>query len=259
MFRAPLLIGWLLPLLLGMLSPAMAGPGTLEVLCAPAMRKPVEEILRAFERESGIRTQVSFDASNILLGQLRLRPHGDLFIPADRFYTDEAVKRRLAEAPLVITAFAPVIVVRKGNPHRVRTLSDLMNRKLRVGLGDERTAAIGKATVELLRRNKIPLAKMNVVYRATKVDELGNAVKVGAVDATILWDAVAWNYQGSVQVIPIPARQNRVVPVSAAILSASRQKDAARRLLRFLASEKAKAILRKHHYPAPPFGEANRE
>ncbi len=236
-------------LLVGAL-PAAQGK-TLEILCAPAMRSPIEEMLVNYQRATGSRTQVSYDGSNIILGQLRLRPHGDLFIPADRFYADEAVKGGLAESPRVFAYLVPVMMVRKGNPFKVRKLTDLTNRSIRVGLVDERTAAIGKASAAVLKKNHIDVNRINVVYRATKVDELANAIKLKSIDAAIVWKPVAMLYPKDSDIVGIPSKLNLVVPVSAAIVRTSPNKAAARKFLEYLTSKAGKAILTKYHYPTP--------
>jgi molybdate transport system substrate-binding protein len=122
---------------------------------------------------------------------------------------------------------------------------------MRVGMGDERATAIGKTTLELFRRNGIAAERVPVVYRAPKIDELGNAVRLGSIDATIVWDAVAWGYQAHAEIMKIPEKKNVTVPVAVAIVSASRRKALAQRFIAFMGSGKGRAILRKHHYSLP--------
>ena len=223
--------------------------GSLELLCAPAMRAAIEDMLASFGKATGVRTQVSYDGSAILLGQLKLRPHGDLFVPADRFYADEAVKDRLAEDPRIYAYLVPVILVQKGNPHKVHKLTDLMQSGIRVGLEDARAGAIGKVTAAVLKKNHIDVAKTNVVFWATKVDELANAIKLKSIDATLVWKPVAMLYTRDADIVGIPGNRNIVAPVSAAIISSSTNKPAARQFLTYLTSRAGKAILAKYHYP----------
>jgi len=222
---------------------------TLEILCAPAMRPPIEGMLKKFEKETGIHTEISFDASNVILGQLRLRSHGDIFVAADRFYTDKAFKAGLLEKPKVYAYLVPVIMVQKGNPLRVRSLADLTHHSIRVGLVDERTGAIGNVSTAVLKKNHIHINKVNVVYRATKIDELANAIKLKSIDAVIVWKPIAMLYPKDGQIISIPNEKNIIVAVSAGIINTSTSKQAARKFLKFLTSKTGKAILEKYHYP----------
>jgi molybdenum ABC transporter molybdate-binding protein len=213
------------------------------------MRPPIEKMLIKFKKETGIGAQVSFEASNVFLGQLKLRPHGDVFIPADRYYTDKAVKSGLVEKPKVYAYLMPVIMVQKGNPLRVRNLVDLTHHSIRVGLVDERTGAIGNVSAAVLRKNNINIHKINVVYRATKVDELANAIKLKSIDAVIVWKPIAMLYPKDGEIVNIPNDKNVIVTVSAGIVSTSLNKPAALEFLRFLTSKTGKAILEKYHYP----------
>lgn len=221
----------------------------LEILCAPAMRAAVEDMRKGFQKKTGISTQISYEASGALLAQLRLKPHGDLFIPADRFYTDEAIKLGLAESPRVFAYLVPVIMVQKGNKYKISNLSDFTNPKLKIGLEDKRAGAIGKVTDEVLKKNKISVKKVNVVYWASKVDELANAIKLKSIDATIIWKPVAMQYTKEGIIIGIPNKKNVVAPVSAAIVKSSKNKDSARKFLNYMTSKAGKAVLAKYHYP----------
>jgi molybdate transport system substrate-binding protein len=221
----------------------------LEILCAPAMRAAIEEMRIAFKKSTGVSTQISYEGSGALLAQLRLSPHGDLFIPADRFYTDEAVKTGLAESPRIFAYLVPVIIVQKGNEFKIRKLSDMMKPGLRIGLEDERAGAIGKVTAEVLKKNRIKVDKMNVVYWASKVDELANAIKLKSIDASIIWKPVAIQYPEDISIIEIPGKQNVVAPVSAGIVKSSTNKATAKKFLNYLTSKAGKAILAKYHYP----------
>ena len=224
--------------------------GNLEFLCAPAMRNPIEEMLAKFKKDTGIRSQVSYGGSAILLSQLKLNSHGDIFVPADRFYTDEAVKAGFAGEPRIFAYLVPVIMVQKGNKFKVHKLTDLMNPDIRVGLVDARTAAIGKVSAAVLKKNHINVDKMNVVYKATVVDELANAIKLKSVDAVIIWKPVAILYTKDGDIINIPNDKNIVAPVSACIVKTSTNKVIARKFMNYIMSKAGKAILAKYHYPA---------
>lgn len=222
---------------------------TLEVLCAPAMRPPIEDMLRKFEKETGIHTEIAFDPSNVILGQLRLRSHGDLFVAADRFYIDKAVKAGYVLEPHTFAYLTPVLMVQKGNPHKICNLGDLTHHSIRVGLVDERTGAIGNISTAILKKNSININKVNVVYRATKIDELANAIKLKSIDAVIVWKPTAMLYPKDGDIVNIPYDKNIIVTVSAGIISSSASKPAARKFLKYLTSKTGKAILEKYHYP----------
>ncbi len=234
-------------------------PKVLEILCAGAMRPPIEEMLHKFELETGIHIQISYASASALLQQMKMSPHGDLFIPADKYYTDQAVKDGIVEAPKVFAYLLPVIMVEKGNPCKIRKLTDLTRKDIRVGLVDKRVGAIGRLFIALLEKNHIKLDKINTVYNAPIVGDLANAVKLKAIDAAVVWKPVAMSYTKEADYVTIPRDKNIVVPVSAGIIKTSSRKAHAQKFLTYMTSKAGKAILEKYHYPTTPPITTNKE
>ena len=221
----------------------------LQILCAPALRKPAEALFAAFTKTTGTKITVAYNASAVLLGQLKLHPQGnDVFMPADSYYNDQALKLKLVAKPALLCYLVPVIMTRKGNPLGITKLADLQRPSLRVGLADERSAAIGKVTADLLAKNHLSADNMHVIYHAGTIDELGNAIKLGTIDATVVWDTTAANYPNACQVIAIPPAQNIIVPVSLSVIAASQQQAAAQQFITFATSAAGQAILHKFSY-----------
>lgn len=238
------------------LSAFCAKPDPLVVLCGAAIRPPMAESAAEFEKKTGQKLQLTYGASNLLLGQLSISKDGDIFIPGDEWYTDEAHKRGLVEKPDVVAYFVPVIMVAKGNPKRVNTLKDLTKSGLRLGLADERTAAIGLVSLNLFRRNDISLeeVKRNTVYHSTTAPELGNALKLGHIDAAINYMPVASLYSADCDIVSIPDQQNIISSIPIAVIKSSNNKDAARRFIDFILSTAGQNIFKKHHYSLSPKG-----
>jgi len=222
---------------------------SLQLVCAGAMSLPVEEMLATFQNNTGVHMQISYGAANVLLQQLKLRPYGDVFIPADRYYTDQAIKAGIAQEPSLFAYLIPVIMVHKGNPHKIQSLADMTRKDIRVGLVDERIGAIGRLFVALLKKNHIRLSDVHTVYNAPMVCELANAVKLKSIDVAIVWRPIAMSYPKDADFITIPSDRNIVVPVSAGIIKISSNKTDARKFLQFMTSKAGKSILEKYNYP----------
>lgn len=227
---------------------AAKAPKTLELLCAPALRPAMEDAMVKFQKQSGVKCQVSYEAANILLGQLKLRSHGDVYLPADRTFIDQGMKARLVNTPVDYAYLIPVIMVAKNNPYNIRSVADLTNRKIKVGLVDERTGAIGKISARIFKKNYVDINKINVVYRAAKIDELYNAMKLKSVDAVIIWKVVAMMHPKDGEIIEIPLNKNIIATVSGGVVNTSKNKTAAVKFLKFLKSSAGQSILKKHHF-----------
>ena len=88
----------------------------------------------------------------------------------------------------------------------------------------------------------------NVTMQAGCIPELANAVSLRAVDAGILWDAVAVQHAKNIDAISIKPEYNEVAEVLVTTLTCSKQPEEARKLMDFITSEEAAAIFHKHGF-----------
>ena len=194
----------------------------------------MERIGADYSRETDERVEFEFGDSGKMLGQVSLRPDGDLFLPADDSYI------RLAEAKGLIAEVTPlcsmraVILTRPDNPFRVTGLDDLLKPGLKVSLANPDRAAIGSVVREhLSRQRKWEALAAKIDVQHMNVTEAANAVHLGGRDATIVWDAVAANYPELVA-IRASELEGAISRVAIARLSASPNVEAARRFVRYV-------------------------
>lgn len=214
------------------------------IYAGAAFRPPLEEMGRTFERKYGVPVRFNFTGSNCLLAQIILSQQGDLFLPGEEFYVRQAQKRGYVLKSETIGYFVPVILVRKGNPKGIRSLKDLAKPGIKVGLGDPKACAIGEISEAILRKNGLTQAvHKNVAFRAMTAPELANALRLGAIDACINWDAIA-NYpwvRPAVEIIAIPPEQNVITANPLAILNTTKNLQAAEKFLQFALTEPRKS------------------
>ncbi len=213
------------------------------VHCAAGMRKPIELCAKKFGDSMDIAVQLSYDGSNRLLGQIELTHKGDVYICGDAEYADSAKVKGLVGQMGTICWFSPVILVKKGNPKKILSMADLTKPGLKIGQGDEKSAAVGKIVPKLLSLNTVDtdLWKKNVVLVTPTVTELGNAMKLGTVDAVIIWNSIAQGYKDVGEIIPITKKV--VCSVEAVALSTSTNKNVALQFLDFLTRPSGRKIL----------------
>jgi len=223
---------------------------TLVLYCGAGIRPPAEELADAFGRAHGVTVECDFAGSEVLLSRIKLTRSGDVYLPGDAHYVDLAAKEDLIAESRTICYFVPVLLVAKGNPKGIRTLADLSRPGVRVGLGDPEACAIGRKAVKILAKNGISLEDIagNVAFRSLTVNELGDKVKLGALDVVIVWDATAAYYADSAEAIPIPVKDNVISTVPAAVLTTSDNPELARQLMEYLASEQGRSVFAKYHY-----------
>ena len=173
---------------------------SLIIFCAAGMRLPVEAIRQAFEKECGIRVDVQYGGSNTLLSQMQVSRKADLYLAADRMYVERARELGLIREILPIAHMVPVIAVPEGNPKQIASIDQLLQSGIRLALGNPDQAAIGKAARKALVRSGHwdrleQQAREHGVFKPT-VPDVANTVKVGSVDAGIIWSATASQIDG---------------------------------------------------------------
>lgn len=240
---------------------AQSARSGLILYCGAGIRPAADALIEAFEKRSGIRVNATYAGSGALLGQISASRKGDLFMPGAEFYVEQAIAGGLAERAThrTVAHFIPVIFVQKGNPRHISSLDDLMQPGLRVGFGDERAAAIGKTTQAILRKNGIAPGAMdrNVVFRSGTVNELGVAVRLGSVDAVIVWDTEARHFADAGTAVPIPPERNVPAAISIVRLKASDSPRDALSFITFVASPEGRQILAGQGYNVASTQETN--
>jgi ABC-type molybdate transport system substrate-binding protein len=121
---------------------------------------------------------------------------------------------------------------------------------IRLGIADERAAAIGRITPELFRANGVEMdaIRANVAYTSVTAPELGQAVTLGHVDAAIVWRPVAMQYPLT-DSVEIPVDLNRISPIDAAVVRGGAHSGTiAADFVDFLAGSFAREVFRRHHY-----------
>jgi molybdate transport system substrate-binding protein len=126
----------------------------------------------------------------------------------------------------------PVIAVAKGNPKGIHSLGDLA--RVPIALANPDAAAIGKIIRERLTRTGDwpALAKAARVFKPT-VNDVANDVKLGTVDAGIVWDTTVEQYP-ELDAISVPEFAGMVQRISIGVLQSSLQPTAALRFARYL-------------------------
>ncbi len=192
---------------LALLTRKSPGVADLTVFCAAGIRYPMEQIARHYGDEYGVTIQVQYGGSNTLLSQIEVGQSGDLYLAADESYVRLAQQKGLAQEVLPLATMRPVIAVRHDSTLNITALSDLLRPGIRIACGNPDAAAIGKTTKMLLEKSQqwdalSQRIDENGVFKPT-VNEVANDVKLGSVDAGIVWDTTAAQYP-ELQAIHVP-------------------------------------------------------
>ncbi|NOZ21382.1 MAG: molybdate ABC transporter substrate-binding protein [Planctomycetes bacterium] len=228
-----------------------AGPkGELTVLVGAGIRPAMEPTKAEFEKTHHCTVRVDYAGSGTLLGQLQAGVEADLYLPGDIFYIHKAEKQDMVEGYETVAWFVPVIGVQKGNPKGIKGLADLARKDVSVGLGRAEACAIGNTSKEMLAARGLG-DKVKSDFEAMTVNRLANQVKLKALDAAIIWDAVAAQYPQDIDVVPIKDAYFDAVALAIAVLKRSKNKDLAWEFAKFAAGDIGAKCFRKEHYEVP--------
>lgn len=217
------------------------------VYCAAGIKLPVEAAAKAYEKEFGVPVQLQYGGSGTLLSNIRVTKSGDLFIAADESYVKSGRDYGVLAETIPLAVQHPVIAVAKGNPKNIHGLEDLL--RVRVALANPDTASIGRTTRVLLQKSGqwAELEKHVTVFKPT-VNDAANDLKIGSVDASILWDSTVQQYP-ELEVVRVPALDSAAETISVCVLTCSKEPAAALRFARYVsARDRGLREFEKNHY-----------
>jgi len=226
-----------------------AGQESLLLFCAAGIRAPVEAVAREYGESFGLPVQLQFGGSGTLLSNLRVADAGDLFLAGDESYTESARALGLLAETIPLARQRPVIAVGPGNPKRIQTLEDLRRADVRVAMGNPDATSVGRAARAALQQGGqwAELERCVTVFKPT-VNDVANDVKIGAVDAGIVWDATVRQYP-ELELVTVPLFDSAVETISIGVLKRSSKPQAALRFARYLgARDKGLRHFERFHY-----------
>jgi molybdate transport system substrate-binding protein len=225
----------------------------LVLYCAAGMNPPVARIVKDYQDQLGVPVSVQYGGSGTLLSNLRVARSGDLYLAADASYIRIAREQGLIAETIPLATQQPVIASIKGNPKEIRSAKDLLRRDVRVALGNPDAASIGKQTQIAMAQaglwdNLKQAVQSRGVFKPT-VNDIANDIKIGIVDAGVVWDSTARQYPELEIIGPLTEDPSFVMEVTVAVLQSSRQPTEALRFARYLsARDKGLQTFRQHHY-----------
>jgi len=222
--------------------------------CGAGIRPPVQEIAEAFEREHGVRVVTDYAGSEVLLSKIKLARRGDLYVPGDKHYIDQAAQDGMILSQQSVCYFVPTILVRKSNPKHIHNLRDLLAEGIKLGIGDAKACAIGRKTKQIFTKNNIAWENVekNIAYQSLTVNELGMQIQTGSLDAVIVWDAIARYYSEHGTEVPISVEENVISTVNIGILSFTQARALAEGFVKFAVNQRGQDIFKQHNYRTDP-------
>jgi molybdate transport system substrate-binding protein len=188
-------------------------------------RPAITELLRQFAGREGVTMQTVFNGCGILCASMKTMggtdnpKYPDAYFACDLCFVPP-VADVFPEA-VILTQTDIGIVVKKGNPRGVKTLADLAQANLKVGLCNAEQSTLGYMTRGMLKSSGLNVSvRKNVVVETPTADLLVTQMLVGALDTAIVYrvnvqaaaaeklDFLPIQHEGAKAVQPFSVRTN---------------------------------------------------
>ena len=223
--------------------------GSLTVSAASSLKSAFTEIEAAFEKaHPGVSVSVNFGASSTLAQQIIDGAPVDVFASADQATMTTVVDAKLVSGtPTVFATNSLEIIVRRGNPSGIASLTDLAKPGL-VYITCAPEVPIGKYGAQSLQK-----AGVTVKPASFEPDVKGIVTKVssGEADAGIVYATDVIAAGDSATGVLIPDEFNVRASYPDAMLTRSSTNAAAAAWMAFVSGVKGQSILQKFGFGAP--------
>ena len=205
-------------------------------------RPAIEKLVQNFADREGVTVTTVFNGCGILCAAMKAMESADSPKFPDAYYACDVcfvppVAKQFPEA-ILLTQTEIVMAVPKGNAKNIKTLADLAQPGLKLGVCNAEQSTLGYMTKAILKSsNLLDSVMKNVVVQVPTADFLVNQMRVGALDAAIVYKVNVQQVAEHFDMIPLPADKAKAVQPFA-VRKDSDYRNLSYRLLAFLRAHK---------------------
>lgn len=221
------------------------------VSAAASLKDALTELQKTYnQKKPEIKVTYNFGASGTLQQQIEQGAPADLFISAGKSQVDALNQKNLLDKDGQVDLLGNelVLVVGKDNTD-IKTVQDLTKPSVqKISIGTPESVPAGKYAQESLTSLKLWDILQPKFVLAKDVTQVLNYVETGNVEAGLVYTSDA---QGSTKVkvaATVPADTHKAIIYPAAIVTASKNKQAAGEFLKFLQSSEAQSVFVKYGF-----------
>lgn len=189
----------------------------LTVFSGGVNRLAIEPILKQFEQREGVQIDIVYNGCGTLCAQMKAIRQGDRpgALPDAYFACDVSFMEQVSDLfldPVHVSETDIVIIVQRDNPRGIRSLNDLARSDIRLGVANPEESALGALTRKLVRELGIEDEIQSTVSMTTPTaDLLVNSVKIGGLEAAVVYRANTLHVTDELEVIDVDHRLARAV------------------------------------------------
>ncbi len=222
------------------------------IYCGITMAHPIKEIAAIVEKQKNIKILITQGGSEDLYRSLALSRKGDLYLPGSASYRKRHLDEGLLGDSVEVGYNQLAMMVRKGNPRRVKNdLRELLRKDIAVVIGNAQSGSVGRESKRVLEAAGIYDQVLdNTVYLTTDSRNLNRAVREQEADLILNWRATAFfdENREAMEVIDLDAKLATPKQLLINQLVFSRYPALSRYFMDFAASAEGQAIFRKYGF-----------
>ncbi|MDP4127557.1 MAG: molybdate ABC transporter substrate-binding protein [Bacillota bacterium] len=226
-------------------------PTEIMVSAAASMKDSLTELQKAYaEKTPEVKLTFVYGASGTLQQQIEQGAPVDLFISAGKTQMDALEQRNLLvkESKVDLVGNELVLVAGKDNT-KVTSLEDLTKADIdKISIGTPESVPAGKYAQESLTNLKLWDALKPKFVLAKDVTQVLNYVETGNVEAGLVYQSDAQGSTNVKVVTVVPASSHKPIAYPAAVIAATKHKQAAEDFLKYLQSSDAEKIFVKYGF-----------
>lgn len=213
-------------------------------------------LLTRFERDTGAKVAVSFGSSGNFFAQIQNGAPFDVFFSADVDYPKQLVARGLADGDSLYQYAAGRIVLwtRKDTGIDVRRGLEVLRdaRVRRIAIANPEHAPYGRAAVAALRHDNVYDAVRQKLVLGENISQTAQLADSGNADVGIIALSLALGptLRAAGTYAEIPAAAHPPIQQAAVVVTASRNKAGARKLLAYMKRPDTQELLKRSGFAA---------
>ncbi|SPF31921.1 putative ABC transporter substrate-binding lipoprotein YvgL [Candidatus Desulfosporosinus infrequens] len=226
-------------------------PVELLIATAPSLKGSLEEIKGLYAvKNPQVKLVYNYGPSGTLQTQIEQGAPTDIFISQGKPQMDALEQKGLIkkESRVNLLGDELVLIVDKNNTS-INSFEDLTKPEVKkIGIGEAESVPAAKTTKETLDTLKLWDALQPKLVMGKDLMQVMTYVETGNAEAGFVWDTVAITSDKVKIVAKAPVNSHKPVVLPAAVVTASKNSDAAAKFLEYLQSDEAMNIFAKNGF-----------
>ena len=164
---------------------------TLNLYVAAGMKKPMDQIIKSFQDETGATVAVNYGPTGGLYAQIDQNQPCDLYYAADWIYIEKLEQAEKSEKSSKFLKDNIVLVVSKTGESKVTKMADLGNSGVTIAIADLQAPVGVYAKNSLVNLGLWDKVSPNIKAMPSTVNQVAIMVKEDQVDAGLIYSSVA--------------------------------------------------------------------